>query len=240
MATAHIESNLEDIAPVVLMPGDPLRAKYIAENFLEDYKLVNSVRNMYGYTGFYKGVKITVFASGMGIPSIGIYAYELFKFYNVQKIIRIGTCGSNSPDIKILDIVLANSAYSLNSFPMLFDGDTDKEYMASTILNNSIIETANAKSLDIHAGKIITSDVFDVYVDFDKYISNYPKENFLATEMESFCLFYLAKKLNREAACLLTVVDSHFDTRVVSSLERQTSLNTMITLALDSVVSLSK
>ena len=240
MATAHIESNLEDIAPIVLMPGDPLRAKYIAENFLENYKLVNSVRNMFGYTGFYKGTKVTVFSSGMGIPSIGIYAYELYKFYNVEKIIRIGTCGSNSPDIKILDIVLADSAYSLNTFPMLFDGDTEKEYPASSNLNSNIVEVANKNSLNVHVGKIITSDVFDVYVDFEKYISNYPKENFLATEMESFCLFYLAHKLNKQAACLLTVVDSHFDNRVVTSMERQTSLNTMINLALESVVSLDK
>lgn len=240
MATAHIESNLEDIAPVVLMPGDPLRAKYIAENFLEDYKQVNSVRNMFGYTGFYKGKKITVFASGMGIPSIGIYAYELYKFYNVEKIIRIGTCGSNSPDIKILDIVLADSAYSLNTFPKLFDGDLEKEYPASSILNNKILEVARNTSLDVHCGKIITSDVFDVYVDFEKYISNYPNENYLATEMESFALFYLAKKLGKDAACLLTVVDSHFDSRVVTSMERQTSLNTMINLALESVVSFDK
>lgn len=240
MATAHIESNLEDIAPIVLMPGDPLRAKYIAENFLDDYKLVNSVRNIYGYTGYYKGVKVTVFASGMGIPSIGIYAYELYKFYNVEKIIRIGTCGSNSPDIKILDVVLADTAYSLSSFPLLFDGDLEKEYPASKILNESIVNHANSNGIDIHVGKIITSDVFDVYVDFDKYISNYPQENFLATEMESACLFYLAKKLNRDAACLLTVVDSHFDKRVVTSMERQTSLNTMINLALESVVDLNK
>lgn len=237
MATAHIESNLEDIAPIVLMPGDPLRAKYIAENFLENYKQVNSVRNMFGYTGYYKGQKITVFASGMGIPSIGIYAYELYKFYNVEKIIRIGTCGSNSPDIKILDIVLADTAYSLNTFPKLFDGDLEKEYPASKQLNNKIMETANKKELNVHCGKIITSDVFDVYVDFEKYISNYPNENYLATEMESFALFYLAKKLGKEAACLLTVVDSHFDSRVVTSMERQTSLNTMINLALESVVS---
>ena len=240
MATAHIESNLEDIAPIVLMPGDPLRAKYIAENLLEDYKLVNSVRNIYGYTGYYKGVKVTVFASGMGIPSIGIYAYELYKFYNVEKIIRIGTCGSNSPDIKILDVVLADTAYSLSSFPLLFDGDLEKEYPASKTLNESIVNHANSNGIDIHVGKIITSDVFDVYVDFDKYISNYPQENFLATEMESACLFYLAKKLNRDAACLLTVVDSHFDKRVVTSMERQTSLNTMINLALESVVDLNK
>ena len=108
--TAHIESAKNDIAKNVLMPGDPLRAKYIADKFLDDVKLVNSVRNMYGYTGYYKGKPITVFASGMGCPSAGIYAYELYKFYDVENIIRIGTCGSNHKDIKLLDIVLSDSA----------------------------------------------------------------------------------------------------------------------------------
>lgn len=235
MATAHIESNIEDIAPTVLMPGDPLRAKYIAENFLEDYKLVNSVRNIFAYTGYYKGKRITVFSSGMGIASIGIYAFELYKFYNVEKIIRIGTCGTNSKDIKILDVVLAESAYSLNTFPQLFDGDTEKEYNASFELNSKIKNTANNLGIKLNCGKIITSDVFDPYVDFDKYISNFPKEeNFLAMEMESFGLFYLAQKLGKEATCLLTVVDSRFDPTKVTSEERQTSLNEMIKLALES------
>ena len=138
MATAHIESRKEDIGEIVLLPGDPLRAKYIAENFLEDYKLVNSVRNMYAYTGYYKGKMVTVFSSGMGIPSVGIYAYELFKFYDVKKIIRIGTCGTIHKDVKLLDVVLADSAYSVSTFPLLFDGDTDKEHPASSLLNNLI------------------------------------------------------------------------------------------------------
>ena len=142
MATAHIESRKEDIGEIVLLPGDPLRAKYIAENFLEDYKLVNSVRNMYAYTGYYKGKMVTVFSSGMGIPSVGIYAYELFKFYDVKKIIRIGTCGTIHKDVKLLDVVLADSAYSVSTFPLLFDGDTDKEYPASSLLNNLISKSS--------------------------------------------------------------------------------------------------
>jgi len=240
MSTAHIESKKEDIASIVLMPGDPLRAKYVAENFLTDYKLVNTVRNMYAYTGTYKGKRVTVFASGMGIASIGIYAYELYKFYDVEKIIRIGTCGTNSRDIKLLDIVLAEQAYSLNNFPQLFDGDKEKEYNASEILNNAIKSKASELNLKLHCGKIITSDVFDPYVDYDKYMSNFPSENFLANEMESFALFYLAKKLNKDAACLLTVVDSHFDPMKITSEQRQTSLNTMISLALESITSFDK
>lgn len=234
--TAHIESRKEDIAEIVLMPGDPLRAKYIAENFLDDYKLINSVRNIFGYTGYYKGTKITVFASGMGIPSIGIYAYELYQFYDVKKIIRIGTCGTVHPDIKLLDVVLATSAYSLNTFPLLFDGDTDKEYSSSKELNEKIMNKALELGISIKNGKIITSDVFDPYVNHEKFISNFPDDDFLASEMEAFCLFYLAHKFGREATCLLTVVDSKYDKRSLSSEERQISLNEMIRLAIESVI----
>lgn len=236
MATAHIESRKEDIGEIVLLPGDPLRAKYIAEHFLEDYKLINSVRNMYAYTGYYKGKMVTVFSSGMGIPSVGIYAYELFKFYDVKKIIRIGTCGTIHKDVKLLDVVLADSAYSVSTFPLLFDGDTDKEYPASSLLNNLISNKAVELGSNIHRGKIITSDVFDPYVDHDKFISNFPDEEFMASEMEAFGLFYLAKKLGRDATCLLTVVDSKYDKRSLTSEEREQSLNEMITLALESVI----
>ncbi len=237
MSTPHIESLENEIAKIVLMPGDPMRAKYIADNFLENVKCVNKVRGMLAYTGDYKGCKITVFASGMGCPSIGIYAYELYKFYNVEKIIRIGTCGSNCEDIKLLDVILADKSYSFNSFPRLFDGDLEKEFEATKQLNEKISEKANELGIKIRRGEIITSDVFDVYVDFEKYISNYPKDKtFLGCEMESFVLFYLAKKLNREASCLLTVVDSHFDKRSVSSSDRETSLKDMIKLALESAI----
>ena len=234
--TAHIESKKEDIAKIVLMPGDPLRAKYIAENFLEDYKLINSVRNIFGYTGYYKGIRVTVFASGMGIPSIGIYAYELYKFYDVETIIRIGTCGTIHKDVKLLDVILATSAYSLNNFPLLFDGDTDKEYQSTTNLNKKIILKAIELGNSIKSGKILTSDVFDPYVDHEKFMNNFPKDNFLASEMEAFCLFYLAHKLNKEATCLLTVVDSKYDKRSLTSEERQTSLNDMIKLALEATI----
>lgn len=234
--TAHIESRKEDIADIVLMPGDPLRAKYIAEKFLDDYKLVNTVRNIYGYTGYYKGVKITVFASGMGIPSIGIYAYELYKFYDVKTIIRIGTCGTIHPNVKLLDVVLATSAFSFSTFPLLFDGDLEKEYSSSDELNKKITEKALEMGINVKSGKIITSDVFDPYVDQEKFISNFPKEEFLASEMEAFCLFYLAHKLNKEAACILTVVDSKYDKRSLSSEDRQTSLNEMIKLAIEASI----
>lgn len=236
MATAHIESKKEDIAKIVLFPGDPLRAKYIAEKFLSDVKLVNSVRNIFGYTGYYKDKMITVFSSGMGIPSACIYAYELFKFYDVEKIIRIGTCGTMHPDVKLMDVVLAESAYSFSSFPLLFDGDKEKEYASTDSLNRLIINKAKEKNISLKTGKVITSDVFDPYVDAEKFMSNFPKEDFVASEMEAFGLFYLAYKLNKEATSLLTVVDSKYDDRSLSSEDREKSLDEMIKLALDSVI----
>ena len=237
MATPHIESKLEDIAPIVLMPGDPLRAKYIAENFLEDAKLVNQVRNMFGYTGTYKEKKVTVFASGMGIPSIGIYSYELYKFYNVEKIIRIGTCGSFSEDIKLLDVILSSGAYCKSYFDELLDGVDVDFIQSSDELNRKIMNKAKERNVDLKYGKTITSDVFDLYCDDeDKFRGNFPDMNFLGVEMEAFGLFYIAKKLGREAACLMTVVDSLFDKRSLSSEERQNSLNDMIEMALESII----
>lgn len=237
MATAHIESELEDIAELVLMPGDPLRAKYIAENFLTDYKLINKVRNMLGYTGYYKGTKITVFASGMGIPSIGIYAYELYRYYNVKKIIRIGSAGSFNPDIKVLDVVLSTGAYSKSYFDQLIDGN-DMNFVPSSIkLNTKIQETGTETNIEIKAGKTITSDVFDLYCDnLSAFKDNFALANFLAVEMEAFGLFYLAKKFEREATCLMTIVDSIYDKRSLTSEQRETSLNQMITLALESII----
>ena len=142
MPTPHIESKKEDIAPIVLMPGDPLRAKYIAENFLENAKLINSVRNMLGYTGTYKGKRVTVFASGMGIPSIGIYSYELYNYYDVEKIIRIGTCGSFNKDIKLLDIILSSGAYCKSYFDVLLDGVDVDFVQSSGELNRQIMNTS--------------------------------------------------------------------------------------------------
>lgn len=237
MATPHIESKLEDIAEVVLMPGDPLRAKYIAENFLTDYKLINTVRNMFGYTGYYKGKRVTVFASGMGVPSIGIYSYELYKFYHVEKIIRIGTSGSFHKDVKLLDVVLSTGAYCKSYFDQLLDNQDINYVEASHSLNDKIKKVADDAHIPLKIGKTITSDVFDLYTDSeDVFRTNFPGDDYLAVEMEAFGLFYIAKKLGREASCLMTVVDSFYDKRSLSSEERETSLNQMIELALDTAV----
>ena len=237
MATPHIGCEKSDIAETVLMPGDPLRAKYIAENFLEDAKLVNEVRNMFGYTGTYKGKKVTVFASGMGIPSIGIYSYELYKFYDVKNIIRIGTCGSFNKDIKLLDVILSSGAYCKSYFDQLLDGVDVDFIQSSSELNRKIMNAAKVKGLDLKYGKTITSDVFDLYCDNEeKFRGNYPNMEFLSVEMEAFGLFYIAKKLGKEASCLMTVVDSLFDKRSLTSEDREKSLNDMITMALDSII----
>ena len=160
MATAHIESKLEEIAPVVLMPGDPLRAKYIADNFLDDAKLINTVRNMFGYTGTYKGKKVTVFASGMGVPSIGIYSYELYKFYNVEKIIRVGTAGAYTKDLNLYDIVLVNGCYSESSYAKTQSGCEDDILYADDTLNFNIRQTAEENNIPITLANVHSSDVF--------------------------------------------------------------------------------
>jgi len=235
--TPHIESKIDSIAKIVLMPGDPLRAKMISEKFLKDAKLVNNVRGMLAYTGFYKDTKVTVFASGMGIPSIGIYAYELFHFYGVEKIIRIGSCGSLDESTKIGDVVLAKSATCTSNFPKLFSDDDRKRFHASDVLNQKIIETAKEDYQEIKIGDIITTDVFDVYVDHNKFIQNFPPEKYLASEMEAAGLFYLAELEQKQAACLLTVVDSKYEPNVIITPEqRQNSLLNMIKLALDAII----
>jgi purine-nucleoside phosphorylase len=234
--TPHIEARKDEIAETVIMPGDPLRAKYIAEHYLKDYKLVNSVRNMYAYTGYYKDKRVTIFASGMGIPSMGIYAYELFNFYDVKKIIRIGTCGALSPSVKVFDVILADSSNAVSNYPKLLFNDDIREAYASLDLNNKIIDISNKLNMNLKIGPIITSDVFDVYAsDYDAFISNFPPKEYLASEMESFVLFYLATKFEREASTLLTVVDSKYENVAISSEDRETSLNKMIKLALEAI-----
>lgn len=236
--TPHNEAKLEDIASTVLMPGDPLRAKYIADNFLTDVKLINSVRNMYGYTGLYKGKKITVFASGMGMPSMGIYCYELYKFYNVQNIIRIGSCGAYSPDLNIFDTLLVDNSYTEGSFAYALEGANCHTIQADESLNNIIENCSKELNIPIVKGNVLCSEVFDYYVkNIDDLISRFPKDlNIIGAEMESFALFYTAKYLNRKAACLLTVVDSHYKNQAITAEEREKSLNNMIVLALESAL----
>ena len=231
--TPHINALEGEIAKVVIMPGDPLRAKYIAENYLKDYKLVNTVRNIYAYTGYYNDKLVTVMASGMGMPSIGIYSYELYKFYNVEKIIRIGTCGVYTDKVKLFDVILVDNAYSDSSFAKVQNGYNDNIISASKELNNKIKETGKNNNIDLVEGTIYSSDVF--YKENDNYEVLRDKYNCLGVEMESFALFSNAKVLKKEAACLLTVTDHFITKEKASSTDREKSLNKMIELALKSI-----
>lgn len=238
MEPVHIVTEKNKIAPIVLLPGDPLRAKYIADKFLTDVELVNDIRNMFAFTGYYKGIRLTVMGSGMGIPSMGIYSYELFKFYDVQKIIRIGSSGSRKPSVKISDVILSTGAYSESTFAYTWDKCEDKFIESSKSLNKTIMETAKEMNINIKYGPTLTTDVFDVYTDISHIIDNCPiKDDLMCAEMEGFALMYIARICEREATMLATVVDSKFQPDVIVSPEdRETSLDTMITLALESII----
>lgn len=234
----HNEAKKGEIAKVVLMPGDPLRAKYIAENFLEDYKLVNQTRNAFAYTGTYQNKEITVMASGMGMPSMGIYAYELYQFYDVDTIIRIGSCGSYVEDLDLLDLVLVKESYTTGNFAQNFSGEKCDIVSASTKLNQIIEETAKEQAIKCVKTNVACTEVFDAYmVNPENYVKNLPQEKQITcSEMEAFALLYTAKILKKQAACLLTVVDSNCKKQVLTSEEREKSLNTMIKLALESAI----
>ena len=238
MSTPHNEANKGDFAKTVIMPGDPLRAKYIAENFLDNYKLVNQVRGMLAYTGTYKGKEISIMAHGMGMPSVGIYSYELFKFYDVENIIRIGSCGGYKPELKLFDIVLSKNVFSESNYALTLNNDDCHIVSSSKELNSIIENTAKETNTNIISGNTVSTDCFDVYMtDVNKFIKRLP-ENFnpVSVEMEAFALFYNAKLLNKKASCLMSVVDSKFIKNVATAEERQTSLNNMIKLALDSAI----
>jgi len=235
--TVHNSANYGDIAKIVLMPGDPLRAKFIADKYLKNVVCFNELRGMLGFTGIYKGKKISVMGSGMGMPSMGIYSYELFKFYGVEKIIRIGSCGSYSEDLELLDTILVNNAYSESTFALTFNGCSDKVIESSSNLTNLLASVSNRLNIKVKRGTILTSDGFDYYIDVKSLLNRIPKDiNCIGAEMECFGLFHVANILNKEAACLLSVVDSHTKKTLVSSKDRETSLKNMIEIALESIV----
>lgn len=234
MATPHIESKKEDIAKTVLMPGDPLRAKYIADNFLENVRLVNTVRNMLAYTGTYKKKEVTIFASGMGMPSIGIYSYELYKYYDVENIIRIGSAGSYKEDIGLYELILVTKSYSESSFSKVQNGNLDNILISSSELNDAIRNAAIKLNMNLLEGTIHSSDVF--YHDDYEYMKNVDKYNCLACEMESFALFHNANVFNKKAACIVTISDNIVTKEETTSEEREKGLNNMIKLALESAL----
>lgn len=237
MATPHISAKSGDIAKVVLMPGDPLRAKFIAETFLEDVHEFNAVRNMFGYTGTYKGHLVSVMGSGMGMPSIGIYSYELYQEYDVEAIIRIGSAGSYKEEAKVYDVVLANSAFSESSFAKVAFGMEEDVLYPSESLNALIVEKSQSLNIPLLQTRIHSSDVFypDTKETWEDLRDNH---DVAAVEMESFALFANAQHLNKKAACLLTISDSFVTQEVTSAQERQESFTNMMKIALESAIAL--
>ena len=235
MATPHNRAEKGQIASTVLMPGDPLRAKFIAETFLENPVQFNDVRGMFGFTGTYQGRPISVMGSGMGMPSIGIYSYELFSQYGVENIIRIGSAGSYSPKANIYDVVLSTGAYSESSFAKTQSGyDKDITY-PSEELNAKLRASAEKLGIPLIEGVIHSSDVF--YRDNPEAGADYwqklrDEKGCLCVEMESFALFNNARVLGKRAACLLTISDSFVTQEATSAEERQNSFTNMMKIAL--------
>ena len=236
MSTAHNHANIGDIAKTVLMPGDPLRAKFIAEKFLEDVVQFNTVRNMFGYTGTYKGKKVSVMGSGIGMPSIGVYSYELYNVYGVENIIRIGSAGSYTKELELFDILLVDEAWSESSYALAQNKDNSCFQYPSKSLNNKILETAKVLNTKVKIGRIHSSDIFyhEAHAEHDFY----QEFGVLAVEMESFALFSNAKVLGKHAACLVTISDVLVgEGQHATSQERETSFIQMMKLALESAIS---
>ena len=232
----HIETGA-DIAELVLMPGDPLRAKYIADNFLENAKLVTNIRNMSGYTGEYNGKKVTVMAHGMGMPSASIYVFELIHFFHVKKIIRIGTCGAVSPKPKVGDVILTKNIYSESNFAYTYNNYVGNVVDASESLNKTILATAKDLNVNLYYGMTTTMDVFGPYIDYERVLNRIPSEyEILGEEMEGFGVCHVANTMNVEATTLMTVSDSKYSNEVLTPEERQTKLNDMIKLGLESII----
>ncbi|WP_338972497.1 purine-nucleoside phosphorylase [Spiroplasma endosymbiont of Panorpa germanica] len=233
--TPHIEAKKEEIAKVVIMPGDPLRAEVIAKKFLTDYKLVNKVRNMFMFTGFYKGTKVTIAGSGMGCASIGIYSYELYKFYDVDHIIRVGSAGAYTDKLKVYDIVNTKEAFGESPYPKLAAGIDSNLVPSSKELYELINKTAAENKISVHEGKVHSSDVF--YRKTDSMA--FAKENKLdCVEMESLALFANAIETKKSAACLLTISDSFVTKEVTTAEERQNNFMDMIKIALETATKL--
>ncbi len=233
--TPHINAKDGAFAKTVLMPGDPLRAKLLADTFLENAELVTDVRNIYGYTGTYKGVPVSVMASGMGMPSIGIYSWELFSFYGVENIIRIGSAGSYSAQLDVLDVVLAKEAYSESSFAKTQGGYDKDTILPGKHINDVIIQAAKDANIECKLARVHSSDVF---YSNDAWQNIHERTKCDCVEMEAFALFHNANVLGKNAACLLTISDSFVSKRELTSDERQNSFKNMMTVALEAAIRL--
>ncbi len=242
--TPHINAKIGDFGQTVLMPGDPLRAKYIAENFLENPVLVNNVRGVQGYTGTYKGIKISVMASGMGIPSIGIYAYELFNAYGVQNIMRIGSAGSINNDIHVRDIVIAQGACTDSNFMHQYHIDGTFAPIASYNMLRKAVEACEEVGATYHVGNVLSTDNF--YNDDDglpealKTVPMWQRMGVMACEMEASGLYATAARWGKNALCICTISDHMLTGEELPAEERQTSFREMMQVALETAVKLEK
>jgi purine-nucleoside phosphorylase len=228
--TPHIEAKAGDFAETVLMPGDPLRAKFIAENFLEDAKLVNNVRGVQGYTGTYNGKRVSVMASGMGMPSMAIYSYELFNFYDVKNIIRIGTAGVINPDLKVRDIVIGMGACTNSNYAAQYRLPGTYAPICSYELMKKAIDAAEKLGLDPKVGNIYSSDVF---YDDAASLGEWQKMGVLATEMEAAALYMNAARAGKNALTICTISDNPFTGEATTAEERQLTFTDMMKIALE-------
>ncbi|WP_152655031.1 purine-nucleoside phosphorylase [Oceanobacillus sp. CFH 90083] len=233
--SVHIGAKQGEVADKILLPGDPLRAKYIAENYLENPKLYNEVRGMYGYTGTYKGERVSVQGTGMGVPSISIYVNELIQSYDVQKLIRVGTCGAIQKDVKIRDVILAQGATTDSQINQLIFKGIDYAPISDFELLKNAYEAGTDKGLQLRVGNVFTSDTF--YRDNAKEVNELlAKYQVLAIEMESTALYTLAAKYGRQALSILTVSDHIITGEETTAEERQTTFHEMMEIALDTII----
>lgn len=234
MTTPHIEANIGDFAETVLMPGDPLRAKFIAENFLDNAKCVTRVRNMFGYTGTYKGKRISVMGSGMGIPSISIYATELYKDYNVENIIRIGSCGAVRDDIQVRDVIVGMAASTDSNVNRQRLNGVDFAATANYELLAKVVNTANSLGKKVNVGNIFTADLF--YTPQPEMFGLMEKYGILAVEMEAAGLYGVAAEYGKKALCVLTVSDHIKTGKQTTADEREKTFSDMMEITLESVL----
>lgn len=236
MATAHINANFGDFASTVLMPGDPLRAKLVAEKYLENAVLVNNVRGVQGYTGTYKGKRVSVMASGMGMPSIGIYSYELFKFFGVNNIIRIGSAGALRDDIHVRDIVIGMGCSTDSNFASSYNLPGLYAPICSYEVMSKCVECAKEMGITYHVGNLLSSDVF--YADDSSVNERWAKMGVMAVEMEGAALYMNAARLNKNALVVCTISNHIITGEETTAQERQNSFGEMITLALETALKL--
>lgn len=239
MSTPHISAKPGEIAKTVLMPGDPLRSKFIAENFLENPVLVNNVRGVQGHTGTWKGVPVTVMASGMGIPAIGIYSYELYHFYDVENIIRIGSAGALRDDLKLMDLVIAQGACTDSNYAHQFELNGTFAPIADYTLMSKAIEAANEHGANIQVGNILSGDNFYSPEGCDGN-DQWKKMGVMAVEMEAAGLYMNAAYAGKRALCICTISDHIYRNEALSAEDRQNSLTQMIEIALDTAVKMDK